>query len=42
VPARIGLPKTAPYSDAHDISHCWAPKGIEVIGATSKKKIKVP
>jgi hypothetical protein len=38
----IGLPKTAPYSVALDISHLLGTKGIEVIGATSKKKIKVP
>jgi hypothetical protein len=38
----IGLPMTAPYSVALDISHLLGTKGIEVIGAMSKKKIKVP
>ena len=38
----IGLPQTAPYHVALDISHLLGTKGIEVIGASSKKQIKVP
>ena len=37
----IGLPVQAPYHVALDITHLLGTKGIEVIGATSKKKIKV-
>lgn len=37
----IGLPVTAPYEVALEISHFVGSKGIEVIGSTSKKKIKV-
>jgi hypothetical protein len=37
----IGLPVTAPYDVAIEITHFIGSKGIEVIGATSKKKIKV-
>jgi hypothetical protein len=38
----IGLPATAPYHVALDISHLLGTHGIEVIGATTKKQIKVP
>jgi hypothetical protein len=38
----IVLPQTAPYHVALDISHVLGTKGIEVIGASSKKQIKVP
>jgi hypothetical protein len=38
----IGLPTTAPYHVALDISHLLGTKGIKVIGAASKKQIKVP
>lgn len=38
----IGLPTTAPYSVALDISHVLGKHGIEVIGANKKQKIKVP
>lgn len=38
----IGLPTTAPYHVALDISHVLGTEGIEVIGAKHKKKIKVP
>jgi hypothetical protein len=38
----IGLPATAPYTVALDITHLLGTTGIEVIGASSTKKIKVP
>jgi hypothetical protein len=38
----IGLPVTAPYHVALDISHLLGTKGIEVIGASGRKQIKVP
>jgi len=38
----IGLPRTAPYHVTLDISHVRGTKGIEVIGASSRKQIKVP
>jgi hypothetical protein len=38
----IGLPQTAPYHVVLDISHLLGTKGIEVIGASSKKQIPVP
>ena len=38
----IGLPKTAPYSVALDITHFRGKKGIEVIGSSGNKKINVP
>jgi hypothetical protein len=38
----IGLPMTAPYHVSLDISHLLGTKGIEVIGATGKKRIEVP
>lgn len=38
----IGLPATAPYHVALDISHVLGTKGIEVIGAGRCEKIKVP
>lgn len=38
----IGLPATAPYHVALDISHLIGTEGIEVIGASKKQKIKVP
>jgi hypothetical protein len=38
----IGLPTTAPYQVALDISHTLGTKGIEVIGASTKKQISVP
>ena len=38
----IGLPQTAPYHVALDISHLLGTKGIEVIGASTKKQINVP
>ena len=38
----IGLPQTAPYHVALDISHVRGTIGIEVIGASGKKQIKVP
>jgi len=38
----IGLPQTAPYHVALDISSTLGTKGIEVIGATGKKQIPVP
>jgi hypothetical protein len=37
----IGFPVPAPYEVALEITHFVGSKGIEVIGATSKKKIKV-
>ena len=38
----IGLPQTAPYHVALDITHVLGTKGIEVIGASTKKEFKVP
>ncbi|WFU43046.1 hypothetical protein QA640_11670 [Bradyrhizobium sp. CB82] len=38
----IGLPMQAPYHVSLDISHARGKLGIEVIGATSRKQIKVP
>jgi hypothetical protein len=38
----IGLPTTAPYHVALDITHLLGTKGIEVIGASSKKQFNVP
>jgi hypothetical protein len=38
----IGLPATAPYHVALDISHLLGTKGIEVIGATRREKFRVP
>jgi hypothetical protein len=38
----IGLPQTAPYHVALDISHLLGTKGIEVIGAKARKQFKVP
>ena len=38
----IGLPQTAPYHVALDITHLLGTKGIEVIGASSKKQFNVP
>jgi hypothetical protein len=38
----IGLPQTAPYSVSFDITSVLGTKGIEVIGATSTKKVDVP
>jgi hypothetical protein len=38
----IGLPQTAPYHVALDISHVLGKKGIEVIGATHSTNITVP
>ena len=38
----IGLPTTAPYHAALNISHLLGTEGIEVIGASSQKQIKVP
>ena len=38
----IGLPRTALYQVSLDISHLLGTEGIEVIGATTRKKIKVP
>ena len=37
----IGLPHTAPYTVALDITHIRGKSGVEVIGATKKQKIKV-
>ena len=38
----IGLPQTAPYTVALDITHVRGKSGVEVIGASKKQKIKVP
>ena len=38
----IGLPQTAPYHVALDITHLLGTKGIEVIGASNKKQFNVP
>ena len=38
----IGLPVETPYHVSLDISHARGTKGIEVIGASSRKQIKVP
>jgi hypothetical protein len=38
----IGLPATAPYTVALPLDGILGTKGIEVIGATKKKKIFVP
>jgi hypothetical protein len=38
----IGLPMTAPYTQALDITHFIGTKGIEVIGANRKQKHNVP
>ena len=38
----IGLPTTAPYHVALDITHLLGKSGIEVIGASKKETIKVP
>lgn len=38
----IGLPAEAPYHVSMDISHVRGTKGIEVIGAHSRKQINIP
>jgi hypothetical protein len=38
----IGLPQTAPYHVALEITHVLGKQGIEVVGATHSEKIKVP
>ena len=38
----IGLPQTAPYTVALEITHFLGTKGIEVIGATKSEKHAVP
>ncbi len=38
----IGLPAAVPYHAVLDITHHLGTKGIEVIGASAKKRIKVP
>ncbi|SHG09264.1 hypothetical protein [Bradyrhizobium erythrophlei] len=38
----IGLPQTAPYHVALDITHLLGTKGIEVIGASNRKQFNVP
>jgi hypothetical protein len=38
----IGLPQTAPYHIPLDITHLLGTKGIEVIGASSRKRFNVP
>jgi len=38
----IGLPQSAPYHAALDITHQLGTKGIEVIGASHKKQFNVP
>jgi hypothetical protein len=38
----IGLPHTAPYTVALEITHFLGKQGIEVIGATKSEKHKVP
>ena len=38
----IGLPVEAPYHVSMDISHVRGTKGIEVIGAHTRKQINVP
>jgi hypothetical protein len=38
----IGLPQTAPYHVALDITHLLGSKGIEVIGASNRKQFNVP
>jgi hypothetical protein len=38
----IGLPHTAPYTVALDITHFLGKKGVEVIGATKTEKHNVP
>ena len=38
----IGLPQTAPYHVPLDITHLLGAKGIEVIGASGKKRFNVP
>lgn len=37
----IGLPQAAPYSVAIEITHLIGVRGIEVIGATARKKIEI-
>ena len=37
----IGLPQTAPYTVALDITHLLGTKGIEVIGASGRKQLNV-
>ena len=37
-----GLPQVAPYHLALDITHLLGTKGIEVIGASRKKRFNVP
>ena len=38
----FGIPVVVPYSAVLDISHVLGKHGIEVIGANTKKQIKVP
>ena len=38
----IGLPVVTPYHVWLDISHARGTKGIEVIGASERKQIKIP
>ena len=38
----IGLPQSAPYHAALDITHLLGAKGIEVIGASHRKQFNVP
>jgi hypothetical protein len=38
----IGLPTSAPYHVALDITHLLGTKGIEVIGGSGKKQFNVP
>ena len=38
----IGLPTAAPYHVALDITHLLGTRGIEVIGASTKKQFNVP
>lgn len=38
----VGLPTAAPYHVALDIAHLLGTKGIEMIGASSKKQFNVP
>jgi hypothetical protein len=38
----IGLPMTAPYTVSLPLDHTLGTKGIEVIGATRRKRIVVP
>jgi hypothetical protein len=41
-PDGTGLPQTAPYHVPLDITHLLGTKGIEVIGASGKKRFNVP